>query len=152
MRAMSRQAELTGPVRYWEDAARLWGSAATRCTTRADGDGVPPGFQPLAAPTYPFSKAFTPENSIASQTRTLSRYVAKGPSAGDVRQCYVDRGFVRDHVKSALTSVRIADVPVGRGGMPSFSAAWIDAISRAPWYAGFGSSTSLLDWGVRCPE
>ncbi len=151
MRAMSRQAELTGPVRYWEDAVRLSGSAATRCT-RADGNAVPPGVQPLAAPTDPFSKAFTPENRIASQTRTVSRYVAKGPSAGDVRKCYVDRGFVRDHIESALTSVRIADVPVGRGGMPSFSAAWIDTMSRAPRRAGFWSRTSLSDWGVRCPE
>lgn len=151
MRAMSRQAELTGSVRYREDAARRRGSAAARCS-RAHGHGVPPGVQPLAAPTDPFSKAFTPENSIASQTRTLSRYVAKGPSAADVRQCYVDRGFFRDHVKSALTFVRIADVPVGRGGMPSFSAAWIDAMSRAPCRAGSRSRTSLSDWGVLSPK
>ena len=40
----------------------------------------------------------------------------------------------------------------GLEGMPSFSAAWIDAFSRAPWCAGFRSRTSLSDWGVRSPE
>ncbi len=143
--------ELCSSTVLEEDAACLWGSAAARCA-RAGRRGVSPGVQPLAAPTDPFSKAFTPENNIASQTRTLSRYVANGPFAGDVRKCYVDRGFFRDHVESALTSVPIADVPVGRGDMPAFSAAWIDAMSRAACRAGFRSRTSLSDWGVRCTE
>ena len=111
--------------------ARRWGSAAARCA-RADGQCVSPDVQPLAASADTFSETFAPEQRTASQASAFLRYVAQGPCGRDVRRCTFGDSLVRHHVCPAAMRVRKGDRESGREGMPSFSAARIDASSRVP--------------------
>lgn len=119
------------PVWFGEDGARLRGSAAARCA-RADGRGVPPGIQPLAASANPFSEAFAPERGFASQASAFLRNITHGPWGRDVRYVTFGDGLVRHHVFPAARRVRKGGGESGRVGMPSFSAVRIDSSSRAP--------------------
>lgn len=119
------------PVRIEEDGARLRGSAAASCA-RADGRGVPPGVQPLAASANSFSEAFAPERGFASQASAFLRNITHGPWGRDVRYVTFGEGLVRHHVFPAARRVRKGGGESGRVGMPSFSAVRIDSSSRAP--------------------
>lgn len=106
------------------------GSAAARCA-RADGRGVPPGIQPLAASANPFSEAFAPERGFASQASAFLRSITHGPRGRDVRFVTFGNGLVRHHDFPAASRERKGGES-GRAGMPSFSAVRIDSSSRAP--------------------
>lgn len=139
------------PVRIEEDGARLRGSAAARCA-RADGRGVPPGIQPLAASANPFSEAFAPERGFASQASAFSRNITHGPWGRDVRYVTFSDGLVRHHVFLAARRVRKGGAESGRVGMPSFSAAWMASSSRALWAIAFEDGAFEPGLGDPCPE
>lgn len=139
------------PVRIEEDGAPPSGSAAARCA-RADGRGVPPGIQPLAAPANPFSEAFAPERCFASQASAFLRNITHGPWGRNVRYITLGDGLVRHHVFPAARRVRKDGGESGRAGMPSFSAVWIDSSSRAPRAVVFEDGAARFRSDVPDPE
>lgn len=139
------------PVRFEEDGARMWGSAAARCA-RADGRGVPPGIQPLAASANPFSEAFAPERGFASQASTFLRNITHGPWGHFVQYVIFADGLVRHHGFPAARRVRKDGGESGCEGMPSFSAVRIDSSSRAPRAVVFEGGAARFGSNVPDPE
>ena len=124
-------------------------SAAARCS-RADGRGVPPGVQPLAAPADPFSETFAPEPGFASQAVAFSRNVAHGPCCRNFLGCTFDDGLVRHHNFPATQRGREYDRDSGREGMPSFSADRIGSSSGVLWVVV--SEAGAFKPGSGCPS
>lgn len=139
------------PVRFGEDGARLWESAAARCAG-ADWRGVPLGSQSLAAPANPFSETLAPERVFASKASAFLCYIAQSLRCLDVRQSCFGDCLNRHHVGLSARRVRKGGGESGREGMPSFSAVRIDASSRVRCVVDFDAGIFKLGSGVPFPE